>query len=178
MAQSSDQRPSPQVERATGTVTVACKYPAGFILRLFKPNKEYEAVLGGSGSREITIHRPIGKTYRIKGPAAPNKERPNCPMAGGYALTPGIPADFWQEWLKQNEGADYVENHIISAHGQPDHIKGECKEHKDQKSGFERLDMSTTRKDGRNIVNDARVRAISKGTGMKVETYAAGASDE
>ena len=36
-------------------------------------------------------------------------------LEGGFALTHGIPAEFWETWLEQNKLADYVKNNMIFA---------------------------------------------------------------
>ena len=51
--------------------------------------------------------------YHVNGPARPvgtvPKGFPASPIIeGGYAATPGIPAEFWETWVEQNKLAAYV----------------------------------------------------------------------
>lgn len=60
-------------------------------------------------------------------------------LEGGYALTPGIPADFWAEWLAQNKDNPIVVNKTIFASDTRDAIEGLADDHKEFRSGFEPL---------------------------------------
>lgn len=101
------QTPSP----AARTVTVACKLPNGLVLRL--QQKEDRPVESREGTKMVTfwVSKPGSPVYRVRGPEIPRGGLPEgykVPMiVGGYALTPGIPAEFWEEWAEQNKLADY-----------------------------------------------------------------------
>lgn len=123
-------------------VTIASKMPFPFTLKLHKFQELHEAVMGG-GQRVVKQAFPIAKmpTYVVNGNSYPQNVGPGeRQIKHGYALTTGIPKDFWDQWLEQNKEADYVINQMIFAHadmaGAIDHA-GECK---DIKSGLERLD--------------------------------------
>lgn len=121
----------------TETVTVACKLPNGLVLRVFNMVERSELVLGG-GSRKIkqavqSDHAPI----KINGCAAPF----GSPQAlyGGYALTPNVPKDVFDEWLKQNADADVVRNNLIFAADKTDYVADKATEQRDLTSGLQPL---------------------------------------
>jgi hypothetical protein len=143
-----------------GTVTVACKYPNGIKARLYKQMTVQQAVFGG-GVRDIQIPVPSGDLVTFKGPAAPFGVLPKIPIVGGYALTSGIDADWFAEWLKQNETTDLVKNKIVFAHAKDTHAM--ANEHKDVRSGLEPLNTETTIRNGKQVKVDPRMpRAIEK----------------
>ncbi|MDQ0507404.1 hypothetical protein [Xanthobacter agilis] len=133
------------------TVTVACKLPHGLVLRTFIMNKRYEAILGG-GTREVEEAAQVGHMVTIKGYAAPHGHAPNAPVSGGYALTSGVDADFWDEWLRQNAEHPAVKAGLIFATERVDTAKKQAEEQAEIKSGLEPL----------NPDGDARGRGIRK----------------
>lgn len=128
--------------RSGGTVTVACKVPNGLVLQLCRPNTQIVNVRGNR--HEETVYSKIGQTFTVAGPAYPNGPVPRgfkAPplIVGGYAMTRGIPADFWEEWLNQNAEASYVTSRMIYACDRADEARGLAEDHKDTLSGFEPL---------------------------------------
>ena len=121
------------------TVTVACKLPHGLILRVFDTRERPVPVLGGGTRMEVEAI-PQSKTYKLNGVATFAKEAPKAPMSSGFALTHGIPKDFWDRWLEQNKELDAVENGLIFAHEKESMTAGEAKEKVTLKSGLEPLD--------------------------------------
>lgn len=132
----------------TETVTVACKYPAGLLLRLFHMEEAQEPVLGG-GWRTVKKAVQSGQTIRINGPAKRVEEALPWQVLGGYALTPGVPADFWAEWLQQNADSELVKNGLIFASERREMAEGEAREKVEIKSGLEPLDPQNLPKVGR-----------------------------
>ena len=143
--------------KSAKTVTVMCKMPGGMRLQLCKEYPDSEPVLGG-GRRDIKTWRKFGPVYTVAGSAEPVGTPSSKLIVGGYAMTQNIPADFWEEWLKQNEDADYVVNRIIFAMPSRDAAEAKAeKEYAGVKSGLEPLDPSTkVTKDGRTIPADPR----------------------
>lgn len=123
----------------TETVTVACKMPNGVKLELVEMVDRTEPVMGG-GARRFQQARRTGQFFIVRGPAVPFGTPPNFPIIGGYALTHGIPKDFWDKWCSQNKDSPLLENHIIFAHTKADSVRGMAKEHKGQLSGHEPID--------------------------------------
>ena len=123
------------------TVTVACKLPHGLELRLCKP-EEFMVNIPGGGTRKEKRHVPYGKSVIIGGVAAPFGFQPNSPISGGYALTPNVDKQFFDEWLRQNADHDAVRNNLLFAHVKTDMVSDEAKEKKDIKSGLEPIDPS------------------------------------
>lgn len=128
--------------RTGGTVTVACKLPAGLKLRIFEIGKGTELVMGG-GSREVQVANPVAETYTVKGNAHMQDEGPKAPLVSdtGFALTFGIPEWFWAKWVEQNREHPAVKAGLIFGHASSDHIEGHAQEHRRQLSGLERIDQ-------------------------------------
>ena len=77
-------------------------------------------------------------------------------IAGGYALTPNVPADTALAYMEQNKSSDLVKNNLIFIHEKPEYVEKRAKELKATKSGLEPLDVVTTHKNGREIPKDPR----------------------
>jgi len=119
------------------TVTVACKLPNGVELNVMDPYSFHEQVMGG-GSREVTRYRAKGDPVTIKGNTAPE----GVPIIthGGYALTSGVDASFWDAWLEQFKDSPLVKNHLIYAFAREDSAAAKGREMAEIKSGMERID--------------------------------------
>jgi hypothetical protein len=131
--------PSP---KSPGTVTVACKVPIGVELQLQR--KETWTEETPTGGRDRVRFVKTGRIITVRGPAVPNGQAPEGyvrphHIAGGYALTPGVPAEFWYTWLEENKDTDLVMNGLIFAHGRRDDVLAEAKEKRDLRSGTEAL---------------------------------------
>ncbi len=110
----------PVAQKTTRTVTVACKIPSGLNLQLQRPMDRMEDTRDGPVPRKYWVK--FGQIYTVKGPAypvgTPPKGFPRPPIIeGGYALTPGIPKDFWDQWYEQNKNADFVRPANGADHG-------------------------------------------------------------
>ena len=125
-------------ENSGPTVTVACKLPHGLVLRVFDMIPTQEPVMGG-GYREVKIARELPQTYVVNGNSHPQNKAPKSPISGGYALTFGIPKDFWDRWLKENEQSDMVLNGLIFAHEKPDYVQDKAEDNETVTTGLERL---------------------------------------
>lgn len=137
------QAPAVHTKSKSGFVTVACKVPTGVVLQLCKKTIWMEDT--PSGARERVRFDPVGQTYTVQGPATaigstPRGYKPPL-VAGGYALTPNIPADFFAEWMKQHKLNPIVKNKMIFAHSSKSDTVTEARELKDTRSGFEPLDV-------------------------------------
>ena len=141
---------------SANTVTIACKHPSGLLLRLSRFEEVQEPVLGG-GTRAIKRAFPSGQEIRVNGPAKPFGAEPTCETSGGYALTFGVPKDFWDEWKRQNEGSKLLAEHVVMAYEKAEVARDAAKDHKTVKTGLEPLNMATIRKDGVVRAADDRV---------------------
>lgn len=146
--------------RMAGTVTVACKIPQGVRLQLQAPMKR--RVPTGRGLENdyevVDFMVFVGTPYYVFGPSMPAGGTPDGYLTpqqieGGYALTRGIPADFWRQWLEQNKLADYVTNKMIFAYDAKS-AKAAAREHHEVKSGLEPISRDTG-KEG--VLKDRRV---------------------
>lgn len=141
-AQTTVEAPAVKTEpKGKRTVIIACKFNTGVVLQLCRKTDYVEEGLNGSRKRERWDK--FGETYTVRGPAiaADNvllpkgMKRPS--LEGGYALTPGIPADFWAEWLVQNKDNPIVVNGMIFAHESRDQVEGMAADREELRSGFE-----------------------------------------
>lgn len=122
--------------KAGKTVTVACKLPNGLILRTFDMVKTTEPAPGGT--RDFEIARPREGQVFINGSRTPPGVQVDHAHVGGYALTTGVDAAFFELWMKQNAESDIVRNKLIFAHATD--TAAVAKENKSRKSGLEPLD--------------------------------------
>lgn len=122
----------------TATVTVALKHPTGVVIEAYEKSEEYEPVLGG-GQRKIDVYHPTGVKFTINGNRVPFGEAPNFEMASGFALTPGVPKDLWENWRRINSDSALVRNGLIFAHESTASAKAEAKNNAKTVSGLEPL---------------------------------------
>lgn len=121
------------------TVTVSLKHPHGLILRLYDMVETPEAVMGG-GTRTVKQARFNGRQITINGYSQKNSSVPLPHMAGAFAMTPDVPKDFWDEWVKQNHDHPYLQNNIMFASPSVNYATGKEREYAAVKSGLEPLD--------------------------------------
>lgn len=138
----------------SGFVTVACKLPHGLQLRLFGPQKVSEPVMGG-GFRESTQYFPVGETITVFGNRVAIGDQPKCEIRNGYALTHGIPKEFWVKWLSQNETSDVVRNGFIKAHESVNYLEGFSKDNSKLQTGLEPLNIAGDPRVPKNITKAA-----------------------
>lgn len=142
--------------KSATTVTVACKVPTGVRLQLCKQTKYWEDT--PSGPRERTRWDRFGTQHVVRGTAYPMMPpkgfRERAAVTSGYAITRGIPADFWGAWLEQNAKSDLVRSQMIFAFPDADSVREHAGDRGALLSGLEPLDMEPD-KDGR--VADPRV---------------------
>lgn len=139
-----------RISRGSSTVTVACKLPAGLILQIWEMAEVPEG--SPTGTRMIKKAQKKGEPVKLNGCALPFGVSPEFPMPGGYALTT-IPADFWEEWCRQNKDSDVLKNRIIFAHGSENDTATQAREQAREKvkSGFEPIDPKNPPKVGMKI---------------------------
>jgi hypothetical protein len=98
-----------------GTVTVACRLPHGLHLEL-------------KDQKRVTI-RGFSIPYGL----------PAMSISNGFALTPGVDADFFERWMTVNKDLDLVQRRLIFAHVKSSDAAAQAKEMADEKSGLEPL---------------------------------------
>lgn len=129
--------------RTGDTVTVACKLPNGHHLDLYDTREEVREV-GGVAVRERVAFR-TGERYTVKGFAVDLAllaagRMPPYQIAGGYGLTPGVPREHWELWLKQNADSALVRNHLIFAAPSEARARSEAIEKDAVRSGLEPIE--------------------------------------
>lgn len=128
-------------ETAVKTVTVCCKVPNGIVLDLFEWTEVRSPAPGGHITEKVS-RRKTDRRFIINGNRVQFGKMPDYTIVGenGYALTPGIPADFWYEWYEQNKDNDLVKNKIIFAFDTEKSAIAAAKDHQSVKTGLEPLD--------------------------------------
>lgn len=111
------------------TVTVACKLPNGLVLQLEDPHDFMEPLPNG-GNRPVRQWRRREESYTVRG-CALNFEAMKRGMSmpaieGGYALTSGIPKEFWEQWWDTHRNDDYVRRGLIFAAGSEVEVRREA----------------------------------------------------
>jgi hypothetical protein len=145
---------------STRTVIVACLIPNGLVLQLQRPMEKFEDTRDGPRPRSYNVK--YGEQRAVRGPARPvgtlpkdfDKWRPPVQIEGGYALTHGIPRDFWEQWLEQNAKAEYVVNDMISGHATIEDAVAWAREREALRSGHEPI---STDEDARGRLTDRRL---------------------
>lgn len=128
---------------AGAKMIVACKIAVPYFdLQLCEMQEVQENTQ--TGPRTIKQWARVGDIVRIRGTAYPRGTPPEGfpakpQMVNGYALTHGVPKDFWDAWIKQHAKAPYVISGMITAHESLDHVRGHAKERVGQMSGLEPL---------------------------------------
>lgn len=158
--------PAPKFQRrATGTdtVIVACSIPNGYVLQVYDIEKQtqYDRNTGRSFEENIatpaerwTLYGSALDYQRLAAGNVPDYRlikglTPNA----GYALTPGVPRDFWEKWKSQNERNPVLVNRMVYAHSTEDAAVGQAREYKELRSGLEGLNQAGDYRvpSGRNI---------------------------
>lgn len=123
--------------RSGETVTVACKVPNGMRLRLFGHRIVRVPVLGGGVAEEKQAYQ-IGESIVVNGPKWPvNQPMPDFRIVGNAGITSGVPKEFWDKWVEQNEEHDAYLNRMIFAMPTEDAAVGRAKEEVATRSGAE-----------------------------------------
>lgn len=140
--------------RSGDTVTVGCKLPNGLWLSLH--DMVDTAIAGPSGFTVVPMARRREERFCLNGTALDvaklrRQEFPGYLLVNGYALTPGIPRDFWEEWLKQNERSDLVRNHLIYAQDTHERAHAVANESTGVRSGLEPIDPAKPPRDTRGV---------------------------
>lgn len=129
--QGAPQAAAGQPDKANGTemVTVGCKLPNGLVCEM-----------GKLGDETYT-------TVRLNGA---NSAR----VVGGYGITPGVSASFWNAWMKKNKGLEFVRKGLVFAHTDEASAADHAKDRAEVRSGLEALDpmKKVTGPDGKVLV--------------------------
>lgn len=136
--------------KSGATVTIACKLPHGLNMRVFKFIEGSEPVMGG-GVRTTKQAVQDGPSRLIHGCAVPFGEIPRYKIVGGYALTEGVPKEFWETYAAQNADQEIIQNHLVFAYDKFVMAEGDAEEHSSVKSGLQPLQI-----DSKGQVNDLR----------------------
>lgn len=160
----SDAASAPKARSAsTRKVFVTCLVPSGLVLRLQDCMDVKVPKQGGDyifekqwrprmGAPVFTVRGPSVPVGPVKGYKVPNIE-------DGFAITRGIPVDFWSEWLEQNKDASYVQEGMIVAHDTEEDAIAWAHENAKLRSGLEPISTDQD-KDG-NLVDKRLPRPLN-----------------
>lgn len=132
-----------EVSASSRTVFVTCLVPTGLRLVLQDavdvrmPKRD-----GGYQMEKEWRPRAGAPTFIARGPSipvAPVKGYKIPEIEEGFAITPGIPFDFWAEWVEQNKLASYVQEGMIVAHDTHEDAVAWAIENSKLRSGLEPL---------------------------------------
>ena len=128
-------------------VTVCCKLPNGIELRVFDVMEQREVTSAGVMVTKIGVQR--GRSYFVAGPAHETNKPAGVPIFGGYALTRGIPAAFWDLYCEQNKGAPFLaggehgDQPLLFAASRPKYAADRARDLKGTRSGMEPLNVKS-----------------------------------
>lgn len=104
------------------TVTVACKLPNGLHLENITP--------AGVKVR-VTL---MGARLPVD---ANGREIQAFELAGSFGLTPNVPRDFWEQWVKENANYGPYKQGMIFAQDGRDNARAQARELEDVRTGLE-----------------------------------------
>lgn len=116
-ANANPQPPAGDPLRANSTkmVVVGCKLPNGLLCELGARDDEnyYSVRLNGANDSRIE---------------------------GGFGITPNVPEDFWNKWVKTHARLDFVKKGLVFVEGDLDSARDHAEERSGVKTGLEALD--------------------------------------
>ena len=122
-----------------GTLTVASKMQLPLALQLqHKTQREVE--MYGGGTKTVDVYFKDEKVVVLAGCAIDRGKPSEVHLAGGFALTHNVDADFWNEWVAQNKLFPPYAKGLIFAMEKPGATENEAKTRVKVKSGFEPVD--------------------------------------
>lgn len=128
----------------TDTVTVACKLPSGISFALGEMVEDYEPVMGG-GQKAVKRFAPSGDAVVLRGPARTMQAMrhgtyPDSPLAGGYALNPGIKREHWEQVERNYKAHPALVNGLVFARRDDSAAIAEARNLHLVETGFEGID--------------------------------------
>lgn len=129
----------------TDTVTVACKVPGGLIFDLCEMVDDYEPVMGG-GQKKVKKAAPTGVRVVLAGPAREQQAMrrglngDGSTLAGGYALTSGVPREHWEKIERDYRDLPAFVNGLVFAQKSDVAAMSEARNRRELTTGMEGID--------------------------------------
>jgi hypothetical protein len=124
--------------------------------------------MSSQGAKDVKEAIRVGNVVRLRGTSFPRgtlpEGFPEKPLiVAGAAMNPGIDKEWFDEWLRQNKLNPLVQNGMIFAHENLDHVTGQAREQIANQSGLEPVDPKK---------KDPRVPKPSRSEVSEIETGA------
>jgi hypothetical protein len=134
--------------KGTATVTMASKLSFDYEMKV-TPGVWEEKLTPMGMTRVFVADLSRQQVFPLRGTSASrrlesngNQLGPMPSMSGGYRLTPGVPADFCDQWLKENADLPAVKDGLIFAHSRESYVRAQAREKAELRSGMEAIDPS------------------------------------
>lgn len=95
-------------------------------------------VVGCKLPHGLSITLADGQTIELKGANASR-------IVGGHGLTPGVPAELFQKWLKENRALQFVRSGLIFMHTDVASANDMAKERTATRTGLEPIDPTQSK---------------------------------
>lgn len=153
-------------QKTTSThVTVACKIGLPWIdFEVCEPRDIMENTQ--TGARQVTQWFRTGKAVRVRGTAYPRGEAPEGfpekpQMVLGYALTPNVLRETWEQIAEQHKRAPYFTSGMVRAFASTADIKAYASDLETESSGLEPIQRT------KDAIIDARLpRSVNGAVSM------------
>jgi len=128
----------------SNTVAIACRLPHGFVLQAQERFAVAEPTQSDP-SRKVERSRYTGQKFRVAGFAVsrdPADEAERQTVVSGYGITPGVPKDLWDAFLRDNEDWEPIKRGLVAAFESESRAKGYAREGAAGFSGLEGIRMT------------------------------------
>ena len=128
----------------SNTVAIACRLPHGFVLQAQERFAVAEPTQSDP-SRKVERSRYTGQKFRVAGFAVsrdPSDETERQTVVAGYGITPDVPKDLWDAFLRDNEDWEPIKRGLVAAFETESRAKGYAREGSAGFSGLEGIRMT------------------------------------
>lgn len=131
-----------------GTVIVCSKLPMSIDLQLCEMRNETRRVRETVWQEEVAAK--VGPVVRVNGTSYPRGEPPagfrgRPQMAGGFAMTFGVDAEWWARWLEMNRQAPFIASGMVWAVPNRQDAQAKARELASLRSGLDPIALSSDR---------------------------------
>lgn len=127
------------------TVAIACRLPHGFVLQAQEKFTVAEPTQSDP-SRKVERSRFTGPKFRVAGFAVsrdPSDERERQTVVNGFGITPDVPKELWDAFLKDSADWSPIEAGLVRAFPSEARAKDFARSGDAQFSGLEGIKMNS-----------------------------------